>query len=232
MKPHAAIVRWTFALCAVLVSACSSGVEEVAVYNGTASPRVPEAADDRPVVLFLGDSLTSGYHLDPEEAYPAHIQRRIDEEDLGFRVVNVGVSGDTTIDGLNRLDWLLADPADVLVLALGANDALRGQPLSHTEANLRAILERTRERTPRVRFVIAGMQMPANYGEPYRSAFAELFVRLAEEYDAVLISFLLDGVAGDPERNLPDGIHPTAEGHRIIAETVWMKLAPVLRAVE
>ena len=188
-----------------------------------------ERIDERPVILFLGDSLTAGYHLDPEDAFPALIQNRIDvEHDGRWRTVNAGVSGDTTADGLNRLNWLLRQPVDIMMLALGANDALRGQPIDNIQRNLDEILRRTQERYPDVQFVIAGMQMPHNYGVQYTAAFRAVFVDLAEAYDAVLIPFLLEGVAGDPSLNLRDGIHPTEAGHEIIAETVWAYLAPLL----
>lgn len=210
----------------LLVASCRSEPEPME----PGATRVETArVDERPVILFLGDSLTAGYHLDPEDAFPALIQRRIDAElDGDWRAVNAGVSGDTTADGLNRLNWVLRQPVDVLVLALGANDALRGQPIDNIRRNLDQILERTRERYPEVRFVIAGMQMPHNYGAQYTAAFRALFVELAEKYDAALVPFLLEGVAGDPSLNLRDGIHPTEVGHEIIADTVWTYLKPLL----
>ncbi len=187
----------------------------------------PES-EDRPVILFLGDSLTAGYHLDPADAFPALIQEMLDEQGYDYRAVNAGVSGDTSLDGLNRLDWVLRQPVSVLVLALGANDALRGQPIERIRDNLDEIMSRTRARYPDVRFVLAGMKMPRNYGEPYVSNFEQMFSNLAAEHDAVLIPFLLEGVAGDPVLNLRDGIHPTEEGHKIMANTVWRYLERVL----
>ena len=184
--------------------------------------------DDRSVILFLGDSLTAGYYLDPEDAFPALIQQKLDTHGYEYRAVNAGVSGDTSLDGLNRLDWVLRQEVSVLVLALGANDALRGQPVERIRENLDEIMSRTRERYADVRFVLGGMRMPVNYGEPYISDFEQMFRGLADKHDAVLIPFLLEGVAGDPVLNLRDGIHPTEEGHAIMAETVWRYLERVL----
>ncbi len=189
------------------------------------------SADARPVILFLGTSLTAGYGVDPELAYPARIGRRIDSLGLGLQVVNAGVSGETSAGGLRRIEWLLGQPVAVLVLELGANDGLRGQSPEALEQNLQAIIDRTRELRPEARVVIAGMEAPPNLGRRYTEAFREVFPRVARANDATLIPFLLEGIAGVPERNLPDGIHPTGEGHGIIAETVWDALGPILEGV-
>ena len=190
---------------------------------------LPQATDSRPVVLFFGTSLTAGLGLEPEEAYPALIQRRIDSAGLGYRVVNGGVSGETSAAGLRRIDWLLQEPVGVLVLELGANDALRGQDVAAAKANLQAIIDRTRARYPEVRVVVAGMEAPPNLGGRYTREFRDLFVTLARDNRAALIPFLLEGVGGVPELNQPDGIHPTAGGARVVADNVWRVLAPVLR---
>jgi acyl-CoA thioesterase I len=192
--------------------------------NAGAAPR-----DERPVVLFFGTSLTAGLGLDAEEAYPALVQRKIDSLGLAFRAVNAGVSGETSAAGLRRIDWLLGQPVQVLVLELGANDALRGQDLAAAQRNLQEIIDRTRARHPGVRVVVAGMEAPPNLGSRYTSEFRRLFVDLARENGGALIPFLLEGVAGVPELNQPDGIHPTAAGARIIADNVWRVLAPILR---
>lgn len=184
-----------------------------------------------PVVLFFGTSLTAGLGLEPEESYPALIQQKIDSAGLPFRAVNAGVSGETSAAGLRRIDWLLTQPIAVLVLELGANDALRGQDLAATKRNLQAIIDRTRAMHPEARIVIAGMQAPPNLGSRYTREFRRLFVDLARENDAVLIPFLLAGVAGDPALNQGDGIHPNAAGARVMAENVWRALAPVVRAI-
>lgn len=168
--------------------------------------------------------------LDPEEAYPAVIQQKLDSAGLAFRAVNAGVSGETSAAGLRRIDWLLQQPVAVLVLELGANDALRGQDLAAARQNLQAIIDRTRARYPAVRVIVAGMQAPPNLGARYTREFRDLFTELARANGAALIPFLLEGVAAVPELNQADGIHPTAEGARIMADNVWRVLEPVLRA--
>lgn len=182
-------------------------------------------------MLFLGTSLTAGLGLSADRAYPALIQAKIDSAGLNFRVVNAGVSGETSAGGVRRIDWLLRQPVGVLVLELGANDMLRGQDLAAMRANLQEIIDRTRARRPQARIVIAGMRAPPNLGDRYASAFAEAFTRLARENDAALIPFLLEGVAAVPELNQADGIHPNADGHKIVAENVWRVLEPILRGM-
>jgi acyl-CoA thioesterase-1 len=187
------------------------------------------AEDDGKAILILGDSLTAGYGLDPAQAYPAVLEEKIRNAGLDWwRVINAGVSGDTSAGGLRRIDWLLKRKVDILVLELGANDGLRGIQLDVTKNNLQQIIDRTRKAYPGVKIVIVGMMVPPNLGLDYSTQFRELFVELAEENQAGLIPFLLEGVAGRPELNLPDGIHPTAEGHKIIADTVWEILLPLL----
>lgn len=182
-----------------------------------------------PAVVFLGTSLTAGFGVGAEEAYPALIQEKIDSLSWSFRVVNAGVSGETTAGGLARIDWLLQQPVAVLVLELGANDALRGQNLDSTRHRLQEIIDRTKAAHPEADIVVAGMQAPPNLGAAYVRRFRELFPELARANGAALIPFLLEGVAGIPELNQPDGIHPTARGQRIIAENVWRVLEPILR---
>ena len=182
------------------------------------------------VILFLGTSLTAGYGVGEAAAFPALIARRIEEAGLPYRVVNAGLSGETSAGGLRRLEWSLQEPVDVLVLELGANDGLRGQPVERMRANLKEILERTRDAYPDVRLVIAGMEAPPNLGQAYTRNFRDTFRDLAREYDAALIPFVLEGVAGEPDLNLDDRIHPNHAGHRVIADNVWAVLEPVLRA--
>lgn len=189
----------------------------------------PDRDVETPVVLFLGTSLTAGLGLELDEAYPALIQQKIDSVGFAFRAVNAGVSGETSAAGLRRLEWLLQQPVAVLVLELGANDALRGQDLDALRRNLQEIIDRARARHPRVEIVIAGMRMPPNLGLQYTRAFRDLFVDLARENDAALIPFLLEGVAAEPHLNQPDGMHPNAAGARIMAENVWRVLGPILR---
>jgi acyl-CoA thioesterase-1 len=183
------------------------------------------------VVVFLGTSITAGNGLELEQAYPALIQQRIDSAGLPFRVVNAGESGRTSAGGLARIDWLLREPVAVLVLELGANDGLRGLDPDVLQQNLQEIVDRTRRVHPSARIVVAGMEAPPNLGDRYTEAFRAVFPALAKRNGAVLIPFLLEGVAAVPELNQADGIHPTAEGHRRIAETVWSALEPVLRSL-
>lgn len=171
-------------------------------------------------MVFLGDSLTAGYGLEPEQAYPAVIEEMLEARGEEVAVVNAGVSGDTTAGGLRRVDWILRQKIDTLVIALGANDALRGQPVEQTRENLRRIIAKARERHPELRIILAGMLAPPNLGEAYREAYASIFPELAEEASVELVPFLLEGVAGEPELNLPDGIHPNAEGQRLVARNV------------
>ncbi len=197
------------------------------------APAMAAPADDRPVVLCFGTSLTAGLGLVPDSAYPALLQRKVDSAGLRFRVVNAGVSGETSADGLRRIDWLLQQPQHVavLILELGANDALRGQDLTAAARDLQAIIDRTQARFPGVRIVIAGMAAPPNLGTRYTREFRDLFATLARNNRAALIPFLLDGVAGHPELNQADGIHPTNAGARIVADNVWKVLEPVLRRI-
>lgn len=187
-------------------------------------------ADARPVLLCFGTSLTAGMGLDPEEAFPALLQRKIDSAGFAFRVVNAGVSGETAAAGLRRIDWLLQQPIAVLLLELGANDALRGQDLAEAKRNLQEIIDRTRTRYPDVEVVVAGMEAPPNLGRRYTREFRDLFVDLARANQAVLIPFLLEGVGGRADLNQADGIHPTAAGARVVADRVWKTLEPVLRS--
>ncbi len=181
------------------------------------------------MIAFLGTSLTAGYGLPAEEAYPALLQERIDRAGLAYRVVNAGVSGDTSAGGLRRLDWLLRLPLAVLVIELGANDMLRGLDVPALRANLRGIADKTRTAHPGARLIVAGMRAAPNLGPDYGAAFEATFEEFARSQGAVRIPFLLEGVAADPALNQADGIHPTAEGQQIVAETVWQALAPLLQ---
>jgi acyl-CoA thioesterase I len=186
------------------------------------------AASEPKRIVILGDSLAAGYGLDTEDAFPALIQEKIQRAGLNYAVVNAGVSGDTTAGGLRRIAWLLRQPLDILILELGGNDGLRGISPEQTEKNLRAILNKVREKYPSAHIILAGMQMPANMGPEYVAKFREIFTRVAKEEKTALIPFLLEGVGGKAELNQSDRIHPTAEGHRIVAENVWKTLKPLL----
>jgi acyl-CoA thioesterase-1 len=193
-----------------------------------ALPPAARAAETK-TILFFGDSLTAGLGLaSPGQAYPALIQKKIDAAGLPWRVVNAGLSGETTAGGLRRLDWVLREPVAIFVLALGGNDGLRGLPPAATRANLQAIIDRVRARDPGVRIILAGMEMPRNLGPDYTRAFAAVYPELAAQNRLALIPFLLAGVGGRPELNQADGIHPTAAGHAIVAENVWKVLKPLL----
>jgi acyl-CoA thioesterase-1 len=217
-------------LLAVLVAGCAAEDRRTGGDPSADTAPLLGGTAETPAVLFLGTSLTAGLGLDPEQAYPALIQQKIDSADLDFRAINAGVSGETSAAGLRRIDWLLTQPVRVLVLELGANDALRGQDVAAAGRNLQAIIDRARARHPGVRIVIAGMEAPPNLGDRYTRAFRDMFVQLARENDAALIPFLLAGVAGVPELNQADGIHPNAAGTRIVAENVWRVLREVLVA--
>jgi acyl-CoA thioesterase I len=179
-------------------------------------------------ILFFGDSITAGYGLDPDEAFPAIIQGKIDERGLSYKVTNSGVSGETSAGGLRRIDWVLQQPIDIFVLELGGNDGLRGLDPSATKQNLQGIIEKVSETYPDAEIILAGMEAPPNMGSSYTEEFRQIFAELADENDVRFLPFILEGVAGDPDLNLADGIHPTEEGHRILAENVWEVLEPLL----
>jgi acyl-CoA thioesterase-1 len=179
-------------------------------------------------VLFLGNSLSAGYGVEPDSAFPNLIKARIDSLGWSIEIVNAGLSGETTSGGLRRIDWLLRRRIDVLVLELGGNDGLRGIPTEVTRANLQAIIDKTRARHPDAEIILAGMQIPPNLGHEYTREFRQIYPSLAEENDTHLIPFLLEGVGGVARLMQGDGIHPTEEGHRVVAENVWDILGVVL----
>ncbi len=184
--------------------------------------------EKKKTIIFYGNSLTAGYGLSPSQAFPAIIQRKIDSLRLDYQVVNAGVSGETSSGGKTRIDWILRQQVDIFVLELGANDGLRGIPLSETRKNLQAIVDKVKEKNPDTKFLFAGMQIPPNMGETYTTEFRNIYTELAAKNNMTLVPFLLEGVGGEPELNQEDGIHPTAEGHRIVAENLWRQLAPLL----
>jgi acyl-CoA thioesterase-1 len=186
-------------------------------------------SSSRPTVLFLGTSLTAGYGIDPQQAYPALIQQKIDSAGLDYRVVNAGLSGETSAGALRRADWLFQQPIAVLVVETGANDGLRGLPADSLRANIQGIIDRAKRLRPAPRLVLVGMRIPPNYGRSYAQQFEAVYPQLARSNGAVLVPFLLEGVGGERGLNQPDGVHPTAEGQRKMAETVWRVLEPLLR---
>lgn len=180
-----------------------------------------DSSTQKKTILFFGNSLTAGYGVDPSEAYPALIQDRIDSLHLNYKVINAGVSGETTSDGNSRVDWILKQPVDIFVLELGGNDGLRGIPLSVTEKDLQAIINKVKAKYPGSKIILEGIQIPPNMGQDYTTQFRKIYPQLASKNKIELIPFLLKGVGGNPKLNQRDGIHPTAEGHKIVAENVW-----------
>ena len=186
-------------------------------------------AQEKKNILIFGDSITAGYGIEPQQAFPALIQNRIDSLGLNYNVINAGLSGETSAGGLRRIDWVLQRKVDVMILELGGNDALRGIDLSTTKDNLQKIIDKVRIKYPKVEIVVAGMQVPPNLGTDYTQQFAGIFPALAKENELLLIPFLLEKVGGSAELNQPDGIHPTAKGHALVAETVWEYLYPIVK---
>jgi acyl-CoA thioesterase-1 len=198
---------------------CGGPAEEKS--SPKAENKLPEKGKKK-TIIFFGDSLTAGYGLDdPSQAFPALVQQKIDSLGLNYQVVNAGVSGETTSGGMGRIDWILKQPVDVFVLELGANDGLRGISPEETEKNLQGIVDRVKAANPSAEIIIAGMQVPPSMGQRYVKQFNAVFPRLAKKNNAILIPFLLEGVGGEVELNQADGIHPTPEGHQIVASTVW-----------
>lgn len=219
------------AVCtALLLAACGSDNSRDGQTAGSGNQTIESAADVKPrkAIVFFGNSLTAAYQLAKEEGFPALIQLKIDSLGLPFSCVNAGLSGETTADGANRIEWVLQQPMDVFVLELGANDALRGLPVKETAKNLQLIVDKVKAARPDCKVVIAGMQAPPNLGAAYTREFREVYPKLAAANKADLIPFLLEGVAGDPSLNLEDGIHPNVKGQKIVAETVWKTLKEVL----
>ena len=184
------------------------------------------SSSSAPRIVFLGDSLTAGYGLAKGESVPSLIQKRLKDAGYPYEVVNAGVSGDTSAGGLNRLEWSLAGDVKVLVIELGANDGLRGLPVAGMKQNFTEIITRAQARN--IKVILTGMEAPPNFGPAYTSEFRGVYRQLAKEHDVVFVPFYLDGVAGIPNLNIADGIHPNAEGSRIVEKTVWAALEPLL----
>ena len=214
---------------ASLMSACSSPADTPPAAVRTAPPSAaaapaPKAA--RPRIVVLGDSLTAGLGLPVDEAYPSLLQQRLDANGFNYEVVNAGVSGDTSAGGLSRLDWALEGDVRVLIVALGGNDALRALPAEELKQNLSRIIERAQAR--HITVLLAGMEAPPNFGRDYIVRFHQVYLSLASQYKVAFLPFLLDGVAGSLSLNQRDGIHPTAQGARIVADNVWTALKPIV----
>lgn len=225
-------------LSSLLMIACQNepakSQEEVPVKTVMPKENPPQTKldtdEDSQWIVFFGNSLTAGYGLSQEQAFPALIQRKIRDSELNYQIYNAGESGATSADGVSRIEFLLNQipPIEVFVLELGANDGLRGIQPVETQNNLQKIIDQVKTRYPEVSIVIAGMEVPPNMGDTYADEFREVFRNLAIVNQTALIPFLLEGVAGDPDLNLEDGIHPTAEGHEIVAENVWAQLKDLL----
>ena len=225
------ILKFSYFLLFLLLLSCGDKTKNQVESTATKSvidENVPSLETASKVILFFGNSLTAGMGLDPEDAFPAVIQNKLDSLQLDYEVINAGLSGETTASGKNRLSWVLNQKVDVFVLELGANDGLRGIPLEETRKNLQAIIETVQEKNPNTIIVLAGMQIPPNMGKAYTTEFRNIFPELAEKNNAALIPFLLKDVAGNPELNQEDGIHPTIAGQKIVANNVWEILKEVV----
>lgn len=187
-----------------------------------------QAGNSTKTILFYGDSLTAGLGLTTEEAFPALVEKKLKQQGKACKVINAGLSGETSAGGLSRLEWVLRQPVDVFVLELGANDGLRGLPIGQTQKNLQSIIDKVKAKYPKVKIVIAGMMVPPNMGPDYTSKFKKIFPELAKKNNATLIPFLLQDVAGNEKLNQADGIHPNVAGHKIVAENVFKVVLPLL----
>ncbi len=219
---------------AILISACTSqetAPEQKEMTTETVETRTEiaeEAPQERPRIVFFGNSLTAGYGLDEKFSFPSRVQEKLDSAGFAYQVVNAGISGETTAGGASRIDWVMEQPISIFVLELGGNDVLRGFDLKNTRENLRRIFDAVQGKYPNAQLVVAGMEAPPNMGDDYTSQFRAIYRELATDYSAALIPFLLDGVGGIPELNLPDRIHPNEEGQKIVAQNVWNTIYPLL----
>ena len=211
-------------ILATWLSSCSAPTEKKQAEEGN---QVVDTTANK-TILFFGNSLTAGYGIDPEESFVGRIQTRLDSLKKEFRVINGGLSGETTAGGLSRLDWFLEEEPYLFVLELGGNVGLRGIALTETKKNLLAIVDKVQAKYPNTKIILAGMQIPPNMGKEYTEEFKAIYPAVAKEKNIELIPFLLEGVAGNPDLNLPDGIHPTEEGHRLVMETLWPYISKAL----
>lgn len=217
-----------FIVLLALLSACGSPKNDKQNTEDAKSTNEIEQTIVKKNILIFGTSLTAGLGLNLEEAYPALLQNKIDSLQLPYHVINAGLSGETTAGGKGRIDWLLKQQIDIFVLELGANDALRGITVKDATNNLQFIIDQVKSKNPNVKLVMVGMQAPPNLGRTYTTEFKEMFPKLATKNNMTLVPFLLDKVGGVPSLNQPDGIHPTAEGAKILADNVWVKLSGLL----
>lgn len=231
----------TAVLCAGMVvsGACAPAGKDKTTQGGPAAARVALATapvpgnrtgTGHPTVLFIGTSLTAGYGLAPDRAFPALIERKADSAGIPIKTINAGVSGETSAGALHRIDWVLRSPADVVVIETGANDALRGLPVAAARANIATILDRVKAAKPHAKIFLVQMEAPPNLGADYTTGFHDMYGELAREKGVTLVPFLLQGVAGNPDLNQGDGVHPNSVGEQIVAQTVWDALEPTLRS--
>jgi acyl-CoA thioesterase-1 len=211
----------------ILFLGCTNDENPTGTNQNNTAKDTPTIARKKTIVFF-GNSLTAGYGLTPSEAFPAIIQQKIDSLGLLYQVINAGVSGETSAGGNTRIDWILQQPMDIFILELGANDGLRGITLSETKKNLQAIIDKVKAKNSATKLILAGMQIPPNMGQAYTTEFRNIFTDLSKKNEMTLIPFLLKGVGGETNLNQADGIHPTAEGHRIVADNVWKELQKLL----
>jgi acyl-CoA thioesterase-1 len=237
LNPPASLLRKILKFCyfipLVLVLACGTDKKEKTNQEESAKAKTEQTQttnNSSKTILAFGDSITAGYGLaDTADAFPGVLQQKIDALNLEYTVVNSGLSGETTAGGKSRIAWVLNQDIDIFLLELGANDGLRGVPLSETRANLQAIIDIVQEKSPETTIILAGMELPPNMGQDYTTEFKQLYADLAKKNDLEFIPFILKDVGGIAALNQSDGIHPTAEGHKILANTVWEVLEPVLK---
>lgn len=220
----------TVGLIMALLAGCGNNEEKTSDPTNQKREQVSSTnkTEKAKTIVFYGNSLTAGYGVDPSESFPAIVQEKIDSLQLPYKVINAGLSGETTAGGKSRIDWILRQPVNIFVLELGGNDGLRGIPIAETSKNLQAIIDRVREKYPGAKIILAGMQVPPNMGRQYATQFRVVFEQLAAKNNVQLIPFLLENVGGIASLNQGDGIHPNPEGHRIVAENVWKVLQGML----
>ena len=212
----------------VFVSCGQNNESRENVKTDTAALKNDTVAAKKKTIVFFGNSITAGYGLDLSEAFPARIQERLDSMNMPYKVVNAGVSGETSSGGRSRIDWILKQEVDIFVLELGGNDGLRGIPITETKKNLQTIIDKVKGKYPAAKNNNTGMQKPPNMGKKYTTEFRSMYPDLAKQNNISIVPFILEGVGGNAELNLSDGIHPTAEGHRILANNVWNVLKGLL----
>jgi acyl-CoA thioesterase I len=218
----------TFLSLSLAIAGCQSATVRDQEQTRKTEAETPNPLPEKKTIVFFGNSLTTGYGLEESESFPSIIQDKIDSLNLPYRVVNAGVSGETSAGGLSRIDWILKQPVDIFILELGGNDALRGFDLSATRSNLTNIIDRVRAKDTGIKIIVAGMKAPPNMGQKYSADFENIFRELSDKKNTLLIPFLLEGVAGNPDLNLADNIHPNPKGQIIVAENVWNVLKDVL----